>query len=86
MNEEFVKECSIVCPNEDALCNIVLDMCYTRAGSKIFAWNIAGRIIVNNLIKRNDGIVSYPQLDPDGDIAYCGNTFSMQKIRIGGAE
>ena len=82
MNEEFIRECSIACPNEDALCNIVLDLCYTKARSKSFAWCIAGRTIVKNLIAKNGGCITYPSIDPNGDIYYCGNRFTVKRINV----
>ena len=42
MNAEFRKSCDIICQNESALCNIVLDLCYQKSSSKRFAWNMCG--------------------------------------------
>ena len=84
LRNEFVQECSKVCPNQAALCDIVLDMCYTRNSTKRFAWEVCGEQIVQNLLHKNGGIISYPSLDEDGDISYCGNRFSVRRAQIGG--
>ena len=82
MNEEFLRECSIICPDRDALCNIVLDLCYTRSSTKRFAWAMCGSDIIRNLLSRNGGEISYPSADPDGDIEYAGQRFSIKTKRL----
>jgi len=78
MNEDFQKQCSYICPNDDALCNIVLDMCYSKSCTKRFAWNMCGSAIIKNLLKSNNYEISYLVLDDAGDIEYGGNTFSVE--------
>lgn len=81
----FRRECEQICPNENELCDIVLDICYGREKSKQFAWDICGNVIVRNLLKRNGGIIHYPEAVPDaGDFEYCGVQFVMQEKKIGG--
>ena len=82
MDGEFRKQCETVCPNEEALCNIVLDLCYKKKSTKRFAWSMCGTTIINNLLKNNGYIMSYPRLDTDGDIKYCGNRFVIDQIII----
>lgn len=86
MREDFVQECSKVCPNRFALCDIVLDICYQRSSTKRFAWEMCGEEIIQNLLNRNNGTISYPTLDQEGDIVYCGNKFSVKQEQIGGDE
>lgn len=74
----FRKRSMEVCNNEEALCDIVLDMCYRRSGTKEFAWDICAHQITSNLARRHDGILMYPSKDPDGDIEYSGERFSMR--------
>lgn len=81
MRNEFIQECTKECPDRFALCNIVLDICYQRSSTKRFAWEMCGEEIIQNLLKRNDGVISYPTLDADGDIEYCGNRFSINQHR-----
>ena len=82
MRAEFEQECVKVCPNRFALCDIVLDICYTKSSTKRFAWEMCGGEIIQNLLRRNEGVISYPMIDPDGDIEYGGNTFSLQETRL----
>lgn len=81
--EEFRKQCLEQCPNEEYLCNIVLDLCYQKSkNSKQFAWDICGDMFIQNLLKRNNYMVTYPTLDEDGDIEFNGLKFSMQTSEI----
>lgn len=80
LNTEFRKECEKICPDEKALCNIILDICYTRNATKRFAWNMCGAQIIRNLLEKNDNTISFPTLDDSGGIEFCGNTFSMDSI------
>lgn len=84
MNEDFQRECSMVCPDRHVLCDILLDICYTKSSTKRFAWNICGHTIIENLLKRNDGLISYPVLDPDGGLVYGGQQFAIETTQIGG--
>ena len=81
MNEEFRRECAAACPNEDALCNILLDLCYTRSATKRFVWSICGHVIIRNLLANNGGMISFPEMDETGDITYCGHRFSIRQIK-----
>lgn len=85
LKDEFVRECDAICPNRDALCNIILDICYKKSATKRFAWDICGDKIIENLLRRNDGVISFPTIDQDGPIRFCGNRFSVSSIRMGGA-
>lgn len=82
MEESFVTACSEICPNKDALCNIVLDLCYNRSGTKRFVWRICGHDIIQNLLNNNEHMISVPTLDSDGDITYCGERFSIKDVKL----
>lgn len=82
MNEEFRKECSIVCPDSRALCDIILDICYTKSSTKRFAWSMCGEEIIHNLLDANDGRISFPVIDACGELEYCGNRFTVETKRI----
>lgn len=82
MRAEFEQECAKICPDRDALCDIVLDICYTKSSTKRFAWEMCGNEIIKNLLRRNDGVISYPTIDPNGDIEYGGERFSLRKTRL----
>jgi transcription termination factor NusB len=82
MKETFKKACYLVCTNEEILCNIVLDMCYTTNNSKQFAWDICGDVFIKNLLKRNNYEINYPTLCESGDILFNGQKFKMEKTKI----
>jgi len=84
MIQDFKRECQSVCSNNLQLCDILLDICYKREGSKQFVWDIASEEIIENLLNRNDGYISYPVIDPTGDIEFGGERFSFSIKRIGG--
>lgn len=85
MDDEFMKECSIVCPDQAALCDIILDLCYSRNSTKRFAWNMCGDQIIENLLQRNGGIISFPVVSTDNpDFEYCGKTYAVKTKQIGG--
>ena len=84
MRQEFVAECTKICPDRRALCDIVLDICYRRNGTKRFAWEVCGDEIIENLLDRHGGKMTFPELDPDGEITFAGERFTRKTIKIGG--
>lgn len=83
MNEEFRRECCVICPDSKALCNIILDICYAKSSTKRFAWNMCGDDIIHNLLASHAGVISYPVPDACGEFEYCGERFSVETIQIG---
>lgn len=84
LRDEFRRECEAVCQNEKELCDILLDICYTHSSSKRFVWDMCGGVIIDNLLSKNDYLISAPVKDPDGDIVYCGERFKMVEKCVGG--
>ncbi len=82
MDREFRKHCEIVCPNEYALCDIVLDLCYKKNSTKRFAWSMCGHTIINNLLRKNNNLIFYPHLDEDGDFEYSGHKFRLEYTEV----
>ena len=83
LKTDFKKQCLEQCPNEEYLCNIVLDLCYAYSkNSKQFAWDVCGDMFIQNLLKRNNYKISYPTFDPNGDIEFKGMLFSMNTTDI----
>lgn len=79
----FKRECEKICPNEDELCDILIDVCYSKEKSKQFAWEICGDKIVENLLRLHNYEIQYPQLtDEHGEFAYYGKQFAMKKVVI----
>lgn len=86
VNDDFTRECEVTCPNAEALCNILLDVCYTRGISKKFVWKMAAGQIVLNLLEKNGWMLSYPTADPDGETEYAGNRYTVKTKKIGVTE
>lgn len=78
MIRDFKVECERVCSNAAQLCDIILDLCYSRSGSKQFCWDICSEEIIDNLLKNNDNTIYFPVQDEDGDIEFCGKRFSLE--------
>lgn len=83
IDAEFISSCEKICPNEDILCNIVLDICYSTDKSKRFAWRVSGEAIVSGLLHKHGGVINVPTLDPDGDVEYAGKKYSVISVNIG---
>lgn len=83
LKEQFKRQCMEQCPNEEILCDIVVDLCYSKSkNSKQFAWDVCGDIFIQNLLRRNNYTISYPVLDDNGDIDFDGKRFSMKSTKI----
>ena len=85
LKQEFINACNIVCPNDEVLSNIVVDLCYSTNTNKTFAWDVAGEQIFNNVLKNSGHVITYPIKDINGDIEFCGKRFSLHTQKIGGA-
>lgn len=82
--EYFKEQCSTLNLSPEALCDIVVDMCYSHNRSKQFVWDICGEQIVKNLLKKSENVVFYPVKDDSGDIEFKGEHYSMVHTCIGG--
>lgn len=83
IREEFRRSCEAVCQNEKTLCDILLDLCYRKSSTKKFVWDMCPQTIVQNLLEKNDSLISVPVEDEDGPIEYCGFRFSVIHKQIG---
>ena len=79
MEASFRRECAAICPDSRVLCNVVLDLCYTRNKTKRFAWSMCGDEIIRNLLEKNHYMIRYPTLSEDGELAYGGYRFTMEE-------
>lgn len=82
MYDEFRTQCVKICPNRFALCDIILDICYTRSATKRFAWSMCGSEIIHNLLAKNEHRISYPVPSESGDILYCRNTYEIESTVV----
>ena len=81
-SDQSLRDCSLICSSKSELCDIVLDLCYKRSATKKFAWDICGEEIIENLLRRHAGVVSYPCRDALGNIEYGGMSFSARTITL----
>ena len=84
LKEAFMDTCYSICPNRNVLSNILIDVCYTTNKNKSFAWEIAGDVIYENVLKNSGNIVQIPVKNDDGDIDFCGEKFSILRKEVGG--
>lgn len=82
IKEEFIEECDKICPDQSVLCNIILDICYSKNITKRFAWSICGSEIIKNLLSKNGNKISYPAMCDDGEFEYGGNSFTIETKEI----
>lgn len=83
MRDEFRSACDAACANAACLCDILLDICYQRSCTKRFAWDMCGKEIIENLLRRNGNRVSFLALSPDGEVSFGGDRFAMVEKEIG---
>lgn len=84
LKQTFLEECHKICPNSEALSNIVIDLCYSSSKNKTFAWDVAGEQIFQNILKKNNHTINFPVKDENGDFEFAGERFSIQTKVIGG--
>lgn len=86
IQEGLISQFKVLCyekiPDEFVLCNILLDIGYKTNKAKGFIWDVCGETIIKNLLNKNNGYISIPVKDSAGEISYCGEQFSMKKIKI----
>lgn len=73
--ENYRRKCIQICPNEIELCDILLDICYTKSGSKKFVWDMCGEQIVRNLLAFKDNQYTFCVKDDLGGIEYGGKRY-----------
>ncbi|MCD8297750.1 MAG: hypothetical protein LUC88_09285 [Prevotella sp.] len=78
---KFKKKSREICPNEEELCDIVLDICYQSESSKQFAWDVAGDVIIKNLLKHNNHKITFPS-HSGSEFEYGGEMFEMKTIDV----
>lgn len=73
--ENYRRKCTEICPNEVELCDILIDLCYSKTNSKKFVWDISGEQIVRNLLVYKDNKYTFCVKDDDGNIEYAGKKY-----------
>ena len=80
MKEDFRRMCLERCSSEEALCDILLDICYKSEYSKGFVWELCSQQIVQNLLKNNNYKINVPVPDEDGDIEFRGRRYRIECV------
>lgn len=83
LNADLEESCYSICPNEQKLCEILIDVCYKDGADVGIVWNLCGNVIVNKLIGKC-GVLNYPARDDCGDFYCSGARFSMRSVVVGG--
>lgn len=82
MIQYFKEECFKICSSSKTLCDIVIDICYSRSGTRQFVWDVVCDEVIDNLLAGNGHMLRYPRKDAEGDIFYSGNRFSMAEMEV----
>ena len=78
LQDEFRKDCDVICPQQAVLCDILVDLVYSQKGSKDFAWMLCGEQIVKNLLAHNGNIIMLPIIaDDDFDFNYNDRKYKV---------
>lgn len=80
MRQSFRSACAIAVPDPEALCDIMIDLCYKKSATKQFVWDMCADQIVKNLL-RHGNVLQVPVPDNDGDIVFAGERFSEIEYR-----
>ena len=80
----YTKEMHIQCPNEEVLCDILIDLCYGNTKKEKYSqeilWAACGNVIIDRLLKSHNYIMRYPVKSDNPDFICCGTGFIMQEI------
>ena len=80
--QDFKKDAYIICSNRYQLCDIILDLTYSKEGSKQFAWDIVPDVIVENLGNNSGGFIYIPERDENGDVCFNGDKFTFVQHKL----
>lgn len=82
LKQQVLHDLHIVCPNEETLTNIILDITYGKNSNKEMAWNLVGGGIIKNLLQKNNNIIKHIKLDECGDIEWNGYRFKEVEVVV----
>ena len=83
---EFVRQCHELCQNDTALCNMMIDLLYKKSSTKRLLWMMCGDTIIENLLEKNDRVMSVPVQVDGGDIEYGGERYAIAYQRMNSVE
>ncbi|MCD8377868.1 MAG: hypothetical protein LUB59_03675 [Candidatus Gastranaerophilales bacterium] len=76
------EKCESICPNSTELCEILLDLCYSDGASKGIVWELCGDDIVENLLRKTNYKITYPERVKSGGFWCCGAQFISKTITL----
>ena len=79
----FGEEAERIAPDENELCDLLVDICYGNNSSRGFVWDVCGEVIVRRLLEKNGNKVSFPAPaeGEDADVfIYDGEKWAMREI------
>lgn len=77
LKNNFKTQAYSICSNKYELCNVIVDLCYSKNSNKQFVWDVVGDVIVENLLKLNNFKYNNVVEDEDGTVEYSYNNFSL---------
>ncbi|GAA0135604.1 hypothetical protein YSY43_24440 [Paenibacillus sp. YSY-4.3] len=80
--ESFKQEVYEKCSNTEDVCNILLDLCYSKNTTKQIIWDICSDQILSNLLEKNGHTITYPRQDRHGSISFGGSLFSLETVNL----
>lgn len=78
----FQSACLEICSNAKQLCDIIVDICYSREGTKRFAWDMCQDEMLRNLIKDNGSVVNMIIRDDNGDIVLGSKKYREERVEV----
>jgi len=78
--EKYEREIFSVCNNEESICDVLLDVCYTGNESKQFVWDMCGKLLVDNLLKLNNYNINIPSETSDKTLTYWGGRYYSKSL------
>lgn len=79
---EFIAECQKICPNEQTLYNIIIDVAGHKNETKKFVWDMCGDTIIENLLEKHNNRFEYPLMAETGDVSYGGYNFEVVEREV----
>ena len=59
-------------------------MCYLGSLPKNIVWDVCGDIIVRNMLKKNNYMITYPEKSENADFWCGGVKYTNKTIKVGG--
>lgn len=82
LRQDFLEQCVMISPSEIELCDIIVDICYSKEKSKQFAWDMCGEQMVANVLRNSGGDIWWPRATTKGDVTFDGKPFKLEKLTV----